>query len=179
MPGGIDCVARQLRNLRSGLRCVPLRAGFGPSFRGDLGDLAGGHLRQTGEHFTQVGQRIEAAPPAALDDGVEDGSAFSGLSFANEEPVFLAEGGGADGVLDPVIVDGDAAVAQEGFERGPLLKGVGDGFSQRALRQIPRADAPQRGAQPTQDHRALRGAHGLAARRSGVCFAQLVFDVVE
>lgn len=57
---------------------------------------------------------------------------MAGLGFADEEPVLLAYGRGPDGVLDPVVVDGDAALAQECSERGPLREGAGDGSAQRA-----------------------------------------------
>ena len=117
---------------------MPLPPGFAPRFRGDLGDLAGGHLRQAREHVAQVGLWVDAAAAAALDEGVEDGSAMAGLGLADEQPVLLPHGRGTDGVLDPVVVDGDAAVAQECFERRPLLERVADGFAQGALRQMPR-----------------------------------------
>ena len=104
---------------------------------------------------------------------------MAGFGFADEQPILFADGGGPDGVLDPVVVDLDAAVAHERFERWPLIERVGDRAAQRALWQVARADALQRGADAAQDHRALRGAHGLASRRTGVRLAQLVFDVVE
>jgi len=38
-----------------------------------------GHRRQPGEDFAQVGEGINAAPPAAFDDGVDGGAALPGL----------------------------------------------------------------------------------------------------
>src|SRR4051794_27997659 len=75
---------------------------LGPSLRSKVLDLVVGGLGQAGEHVTQVGEGVEAAPAAAFDDGVEDGPALAGLFGADEEPVLLAEGGGADGVFDEV-----------------------------------------------------------------------------
>ena len=54
-----------------------------------------GGRRQTREDIAQVSEGIDSAPAAAFDDGVEDGAAFPGLCFTDEQPVFLAEGGGA------------------------------------------------------------------------------------
>ena len=47
----------------------------------------------------------------------------------DEEPVFGSELGGADGVLNEVVVDLDPTVPQIGLEVGPLVEGVGDGFA--------------------------------------------------
>jgi len=61
--------------------------------------LTVGHVRQAREHFPQVGVGIKTATPTAFDDGVEDGAALAGPGVADEEPVFLADGGGANGVF--------------------------------------------------------------------------------
>ena len=41
------------------------------------------------KNFPQVGDRIDAAPPAALHEGVEDRSALTGSGVADEQPVLL------------------------------------------------------------------------------------------
>ena len=64
-----------------------------------------GGLGQTSEHVTQVGEGVEATAAATLDDGVEDGAALAGVVGPEEEPVLFAEGGGADGVFDQIVVD--------------------------------------------------------------------------
>ena len=56
-------------------------------------------MRQAGEDVVQVSVRIESATAARFDDSVQDGAAFPGLGFADEQPVLFAEGGGADGVF--------------------------------------------------------------------------------
>ena len=83
---------------------------FGPSFRGKLLDLPVGGHGQPGEGVAQVGVRIKSTPTAALDDGIEDGAAFPCVGLPYEQPVFLAEGGGTDGVLHQVLIDLDASV---------------------------------------------------------------------
>lgn len=77
---------------------------FGPCGRRDVLDLPVGHVRQTGKHVAQISMGINAAPPAAFSDRVEDGSALARVGIAHEEPVALAHRRGADGVLKEVIV---------------------------------------------------------------------------
>ena len=48
-----------------------------------------------------------AVPATAFDDRVDHGASPAGLGVADEEPVFLAQGGRADGVFDQVVVDLD------------------------------------------------------------------------
>ena len=69
-------------------------------------------------------RRRQAAAAAAFDDGVEDGTAFAGLGFAEEQPVFLAQGGGTNGVFDQVVVDLEATVVKVSGEEGPVGQGV-------------------------------------------------------
>ena len=90
-----------------------LRPGFGR----EIFDLPVGHRRQAGEDVPEIGERIEAAPSAALDDGVDDGAAGARLGFADEEPVLLSDSGGTNGVLDQVVVDLQAAFFEEEEER--------------------------------------------------------------
>ena len=92
-----------------------------------------GHVRQAREHFPQVGVGIKAATPAAFDHGVDDGAALAGLGFADEEPVFLADGGGANGVFHQVVIDLHPAIAQIDFQRGPLAQRIINGLAQAAL----------------------------------------------
>ena len=51
-----------------------------PGLRREVFDLPVGHGGQPGEHVPEVGERIEAAPSAALDDGVDDGAVLAGLA---------------------------------------------------------------------------------------------------
>ena len=76
-------------------------------------DLPVGHVRQTGENIPQIGIRIDSASAAAFNDRVNDGSPFSGIGFADEQPVLLPDGGWSDGVFHEVVVDLNAAIIQE------------------------------------------------------------------
>ena len=82
MPGGIDCIARELRSLCSGLRCVPLPPWPVPRFRGDfviwLVVIFG--RRVSTSHVAQVGLWVDAAAAAALDEGVDNGAVLAGLA---------------------------------------------------------------------------------------------------
>jgi hypothetical protein len=62
-------------------------------------DLAVGHVGQASEHVTQVSKGIKAAPPAAFNQGINDGTALARIRFPDEEPVFLADGRGTNGVF--------------------------------------------------------------------------------
>lgn len=143
--------------------------------------MLGGHLWQAREDGAQVGVGIEAAPPAAFDDGVDDGAALAGFGVADEEPVFLAESGGANGVFHEVVVDLHAAIVHINFQGAPLAERVIQGLAQAALRQITalRLEQKQNFFEPGHDGAAFTGAPGLAQIRAGVLFAQRGFDTVE
>ena len=49
----------------------------------------------------------------SFDDGVDDRATIPCGGFTDEEPILLSHGGGADGVLDAVVVDLESAIAQE------------------------------------------------------------------
>ena len=78
--------------------------GFCPGGGCYFGDLPVGHVGQAAEHIPQVGIGIDAAASATLEEGVKDGSALTGLSLADKEPVLLSERRWANGVLDQVVV---------------------------------------------------------------------------
>jgi hypothetical protein len=78
-----------------------------------------GHVGQTRENIFQVSVRIEAAPPAAFEDGVDDGAALASLGVADKELVFLADGRGANGVFHQVVVDLHPAIRQINRQRVP------------------------------------------------------------
>ena len=65
-----------------------VRGPLGPGFGGDFGDLPVGHEGQAREHVAQIRVGIDPAPPAALNDRVDDRTAFSRPGVADEEPVF-------------------------------------------------------------------------------------------
>lgn len=138
-----------------------------------------GHRGEAGEDVPEVGVGIKAAAAAALDDGVEDGAAVAGGVGTDEEPVFLAQGGGPDGVLDEVVVDFDPAVVEIHGEGGPLPKGVAAGLAQRTLGQHPGLHPDEDAVEAFNDHPAVAGADGGAEVRSGPQFPHPGFDLVK
>lgn len=51
-------------------------------------DLPIAHRWQPAEHVAETSEWVEAVPPVAFDDGVDDGAAVALLGVAYEEPVF-------------------------------------------------------------------------------------------
>lgn len=58
------------------------------------------------------------------------------FAAVDEEPVFRADHGWADGVFDQVVVDLDGSVMQEHFQVRPVVHSVADCFIRVALREI-------------------------------------------
>src|SRR5687768_11752260 len=93
-------------------------------------------MGQAGEDVAEVAVGIEAAATAAFDERINDGAAFAGSGFADEEPVFLSDGGGANGILDQIIVDLDATVPQVNLQGAPLAQSIVNRLSEQALWQM-------------------------------------------
>ena len=140
-----------------------------------------GQCWQLGEDFAQVSLRVDATAATGFDDRKEDGAALSGFGFADEQPVFLADGSWPDGVFDGVVVDLDSAVFKIDGEHGPQGEGVVDGFAEGALGQVATVEfkACECSVDAVGDYAALAGSNGLPLLRSGFGFAQLFFDAVE
>lgn len=62
---------------------------------------------------------------------------MASIGTANEEPVLLADGGGADGVFDEVVVDLDSAIVEVCLEVRHLGEGVVNSRSHARFRQEP------------------------------------------
>ena len=97
---------------------------FVPSLWCDFGDLAVGHVGQAGEDFTKISEGIKPATAAAFNDGVDDRADLTGIGVADEEPVLLADGRGADGVFDQVVVNLHPAIIQINAQRAPLVQRI-------------------------------------------------------
>ncbi len=153
----------------------------GPSFRREFFDLPVGGGGQAGEDVAQIGIRIEATLAATLDDGVEDGAAFAGLGFADEEPVLFAEGGGADGVFYQVLIDLDAAVVEVDAEQGPKVQRVLDGQAHAAAGQVTSLhfQASEHTIQPLVNRVALMRARHLPQDGYRLVFTKFPFDAIE
>src|SRR4051812_19370835 len=92
----------------SGDRRLFLLGFLSPGRWDDLWHLLIGQVRQAGEHVAEGGVRFNPTAAATLDDGVNDCAALTGVGFADEQPVLFSEGGGANGVLDEIIVQFNA-----------------------------------------------------------------------
>src|ERR1019366_4164480 len=136
---------------------------------------------QAGEDIFQVCVWVEAATTAAFDDGVNDGAAFSGSGITHEEPVFLADGGGANGIFHQVVVDLHPTVSQINSQCVPQSQRIINGPAQGTLRQVSSADFEfcQHPLQPVHDGPALVGAHRCTQLRPGPLFTQTGFDLVK
>jgi hypothetical protein len=73
---------------------------------------------------------------AALDDGVEDRAAVTGLSIAQEQPVLLSDGGRPNGIFHEVVVDLNSALFEINTQERPVGERVIDGLAKSAARQI-------------------------------------------
>ena len=140
-----------------------------------------GHPWQTGEDVAKVGVRINAAATAGFDDGVDDRSALTGSGFADEQPVFLANGGWSNGIFHEVIIDLHSAVFQEHAQCWPLAQRVIHGLAEQTLRQVAMAGAKaDQGAFESLHNRpAVTGSKGGAQVRSSPLVSQRRFDLVE
>lgn len=154
---------------------------FGPSLRRNILDLPVGHGGETCEDIAQVGVRIDMATATGFDEGVEDGAAVTGGGIAEEEPVFLSDGGGSDGVFDEVIVDLNSSVVEEHAEEIPIGEGVVDGHAHAAAREIAtgKFEADEDAMNAEVDHAAVAGADNHSLDGTGLLVAQDRFDVVE
>ncbi len=57
---------------------------LGPRLGSEVFDLPVGRGWQPGEHVAQVGVRVDASPPATLDDGIDNRAAIASIGFTNE-----------------------------------------------------------------------------------------------
>ena len=83
-----------------------------------------GHGRQAGEQVPDVGQGIDAAALAGDDDRVDDGGTLAGLGMSDEEPVFLSNRRGSDGVFNGVVIQTGPAVRAMGDEDLPITEQI-------------------------------------------------------
>ena len=106
-----------------------------PVGRGEACSLAGQHAGQAGEHVGEIFLGVDAQAAAVFNDGVEDGALLTGHLIADKQPVFCSKFGRTDRVFDEVVADFHSTIAKIGFEVGPLVDGIADGFAEFALGQ--------------------------------------------
>ena len=69
----------------------------------------------------EIGEGLDAVDFAGLDQRSDEAPSDVALVMAGEEGILAIEGDGADQIFDPVGVDLDAAVLQEGLKYPPYL----------------------------------------------------------
>ena len=140
-----------------------------------------GHGGEPLQDVGEVGFGVVAVAADALNQGVNDGAALAGGFAADEEPVLLADGSGADAVLNPVVVDLELALIDVEGELVPEGEGVVDGFAQGAFGQNFGAGA--QGDEVGFENLQQRGGVGLAELNAlgGLCggFAEGSFHLID
>ena len=94
-----------------------------------------GHCRQAAEHITDIRERLNPVTLAGDDEGVDDRGALAGVGVTDEQPIFLTDGRGADGVFDEVVVEPGLAVLEVGGQRRPVIEQIGAGLAEAGLGQ--------------------------------------------
>ena len=75
-----------------------------------------------GDDVGEIGVRIDAAELAGLDQRRDDRPVLAAAVGAGEQRILAIEGDGADGALDDVGVDLDAAVVEEAGQSRPSAR---------------------------------------------------------
>jgi len=75
-----------------------------PGIWREIFDLSSGSGWEPREDVPEVFEGIDLSAAAGFDDRVDQGAAVAGIGIADEEPVLLADGGGANGVFNEVVV---------------------------------------------------------------------------
>lgn len=70
---------------------------------GGVERLKVGRVRQAGENFVEITIGIQATVAAAFDVGIDNGAELSGIRLADEQPVFLANDSGTNGIFHEVV----------------------------------------------------------------------------
>jgi hypothetical protein len=83
-----------------------------------------GHGRQPGQDVAQIGVGGVAEALAGNDDRVDDGGTLAGLGMSDEEPVFLSNRRGSDGVFNGVVIQTGPAVRAMGDEDLPITEQI-------------------------------------------------------
>jgi len=78
----------------------------------------------------EIGEGLDAVDFAGFDQRSNAAPGDAAFIVTGKEGVLAIEGDGADQVFDPVAVDLDAAVGQEGLQPVPVVMDVGQLFAQ-------------------------------------------------
>ena len=66
-------------------------ASFAPLVREKFSDLVGGHRGQACENIGEIFLRVDAVTAAALDEGVNDSAAPTGVGMSDKEPATFSD----------------------------------------------------------------------------------------
>ena len=91
-----------VQNCSSGL-CDRFRLCFGPRRWRELSDLGDLGRWQAREQILQIIERVDPVTTATTEQRVDYRAPFSRLRMAHEQPIFLSERAGADGVLNEIM----------------------------------------------------------------------------
>jgi hypothetical protein len=132
---------------------------------------------ETFEDVGQVGVRVEVVELAGLDQGGDDGPVLAATVGTGEQGVLAVQRDRADGALDGVGVELDAAVVEEAGEPVPELEGVADRLGEAGLAGQP----TELGLEPGTKVLDQRPRAGLALGVAGlwITAADLRLDGVE
>ena len=90
---------RELRECASGCPSKRNCLGLGPRAGRELLDLGDLGRREAREQILQILERVDALPPTTAQQGVDHRAALARGGMPDEEPILLAEGTGANGIL--------------------------------------------------------------------------------
>jgi len=85
-------------------------------------------IDDSGEHVGEIVLRVDAVHFAGCDQRGQNCPMFGTAIGAGEEMVFAPERNGADGALDGVGIDLDAAIIEEAGEPVPARECISDSF---------------------------------------------------
>ena len=78
------------------------------------------------QRYLELGERFDAVDLAGLDQRGNSAPSDAAFVMAGKEGVLAIEGNGADQVFDPVAIDLDAAIMQEGLYAFPVVMDIGE-----------------------------------------------------
>ncbi len=96
------------------------------------------HCRQGVEKILQVVSGVDAEFAAGFNKAVDDGTGLAGVGASEKKEVLFADGGGANGVFNEVVVDFERAVVEIMGEVVPAGQGIVDGYAEFAFGKLTR-----------------------------------------
>src|SRR5947208_1054273 len=116
---------------------------------------------------------------AAHDDGVDDGTAPTGIRVADEQPVLLADRAGPDGILSQIIIDLQPAILEVASQWHPFIDAIFSGFAQGAFWQVLRKGPLQLRQEPVQNGLGFVQPQSFAFARSKSSLSRYGFHQIQ